>query len=374
MKHLQLLIKPASSLCNLRCAYCFYKDEAEHREIASHGIMSEETMECLIRKALQAAEESCTFGFQGGEPLLAGLDFYKAFVECAEKYRPPGLKVQYTIQTNGLLLDEEWMDFLEEHPFLLGVSLDGTMELHDRNRVDEKKNPTAARVLKVLRELKKREIPFNILCVLTRQGARHVEAIYEFFRKQGFLWQQYIPCLDPLEEPRGQRPWSLKPKDYGEALKKLFDLWFSDLQQGIPVSIRQFDNWYRVLSGGLPEACSMYGRCTMQNVIEADGSIYPCDFYALDEFYMGNIREEEFEELHRKALSKEAEFFKEAEKRDDNCPKCRWYPLCRGGCRRDLYEEGNRTHHYYCEAYREFFAYAIHRLEWLVSRSEGGLI
>ncbi len=159
------------------------------------------------------------------------------------------------------------------------------------------------------------------------------------------------------------------PKLYAQAMKKLFDLWFEDQRMGKPIYIRQFSNYLDILRGEQPEACAMYGRCSLQNVIEADGSVYPCDFYALDEYYMGNILETDFARLREEAQEERpGSFFESADRRDERCGRCRWYPLCRGGCRRDCVDEGERRRNYYCEAYQEFFEYVVERLEWLVSR------
>lgn len=370
MKELQLLIKPVSSACDLQCRYCFYKEEVTHRQKADCGIMSWETMEILIDKALKEAER-CVFGFQGGEPLLAGISFYRRFTSLVSHKKREGQQIYYTIQTNGVALDDKWIEFFKKEQFLLGISLDGVRRTHDENRVDHKGEGTFEKVFDNLNKLKEQKVPFHILCVLNAQTAERIEAIYRFFMKKGFYEQQYIPCLDPLGEvEEGKYPYSLTVKQYQVALQHLFDLWFEDKVRGIPVYIRQFDNYVAMLGGGQPEACSMYGKCSMQNIIEADGTIYPCDFYALDEYRMGNITDPAVDFKVLKEMSRDpqkAPFFTEAEKRDERCRLCRWYPLCRGGCRRDLIPFGDRSRNRYCEAYQQFFQTAIGRLEYLVS-------
>lgn len=168
MKHVQLMIKPASSNCNLRCSYCFYEDECKNREVHSYGFMKEEVLEKVVRKALDAAELSCTFGFQGGEPTLAGLEFYRKFIDYTKQYKKPETRLQFCLQTNGSLLNEEWGDFLKEHHFLVGISLDGTREIHDKNRRDGNGKETFGRVLKNAKMLQKKGVDVNILCVLTK--------------------------------------------------------------------------------------------------------------------------------------------------------------------------------------------------------------
>ena len=373
MIELQLLIKPVSSACNLNCRYCFYKDEAAKRAVADHGKMSEETMSAIVGKAL-AASQTCVFGFQGGEPTLAGLSYYRRFAELVEEKKRPEQKVAYTIQTNGVGLNEEWFSFLKEKEFLVGLSVDGVRKTHDENRVDYQGEGTFSQVFVCARKLEEYKIPFHVLCVLNARTASRIGAIYRFFGRKGFLRQQYIPCLDPVGEERGKEEWSLTPRMYGEALKELFDLWFQDQMAGRPVYIRQFENYVGMLTGAQPEACSMYGRCSMQNVIESDGSVYPCDFYAMDPCLMGNIRDPEadFERFLEQAAAGQGAggFFARPDQRDARCPKCRWYPLCRGGCRRDCHEEKGTLTNYYCEAYQDFFAYSISRLEYLAAHSQ----
>ena len=365
MKHLQMMIKPASSNCNLRCSYCFYEDECRNREIPSYGLMALDTLEILVKKALEEAEDSCTFGFQGGEPMLAGLSFFQKFIEFTEKYKKPETRLSFCIQTNGTLIDDDWAEFLKKNRFLVGISLDGIGEIHDRSRKDTQGKDTFKRVLKNAEFLQKKQVDVNILCVLTKQSARKIRSIYEFLKKHGFYYHQYIPCLDPLGEERGRRPWSLTPEYYGSALKELFDLWYKDIMEGHPVSIREFDNWLAMLQGNPPEACAQMGRCSMQNIVEANGDIFPCDFYVLDQYRAGNIQDEDFH-FGREDFS-EIDFLREGRERGRECPDCHWYPLCRGGCRRDYTEEGRN---YFCRAYQEFFPYAIERLERLAARGD----
>lgn len=380
MKRLQILIKPASGACNIDCRYCFYKAEAKTREHKDLRNMSRETMRLLVERAL-GATDSCLFGFQGGEPTLAGLEFYQDFTAYVEEKRRPGQEVLYTIQTNGIGLDEAWMEFLKTHGFLVGISLDGVRRSHDENRIDYEGNGTFSRVFETVERLKDWGIPFQILCVLNAQTAPRIGAIYRFFLRKGLYGQQYIPCMEPEGEGRRQpnslepegegrrRSYSLEPRELAQAMKTLFDLWFEDRLRGIPVSIRQFDNYVEMLAGGEPEACTMYGKCSMQNVVEADGTVYPCDFYAMDGFELGNLRDLDFEALAElDEGAGENPFFHEMTKRDDRCGACRWYPLCRGGCKRDCRKESGSWKNRYCEAYQEFFSYTIERLEYLAAR------
>ncbi len=353
---LSLMIKPASGACNLRCAYCFYCDEMENRGTASYGFMNRETMEVLIRKALQQAEGSCTFGFQGGEPTLWGLEYFQEFVECVKRQKRDDLEIFYFIQTNGYTLDDRWARFFQENRFLVGVSLDGTIHTHDRWRKNIRGEGTFRRVMEGIDSLNRYRVPFNILTVVTGDVARTADKVYRFLRKQGFDHLQFIPCMDPLGG-KEKSAYSLSGEEYGDFLCRIFDLWYDELCRGEQVWIRQFDNYVDMLSGYEPEACDMRGRCGKNYVIEADGSVYPCDFYALDQWKIGDIKREGWEEIDR---NREKKGFLEEIFLPEECRKCPWAALCRGGCRR--YREGEQGKHCFCAAYRKFFETCGERL------------
>ena len=359
-----LLIKPASGSCNLRCRYCFYADEMNLRSEPTRGFMSEETLEILVEKTLRQVSQTATFAFQGGEPTLAGLDFYRHLIDLEKKYNTKNAAVYNSIQTNGIVLDEEWAQFLHDNHFLVGLSLDGYEELHDENRKFPGGSGSFSRVMEAAGLLKRYQVDFNILTVVTAKSARRIRRIYRFFQEQGFAWQQYIPCIDPFEEDKGALSYSLTTDRYGKFLKDLFDDWYADWKAGRPVYNRTFENWIGILVGQRPEACSMNGVCSEQWVVEADGTVYPCDFYVLDEWKLGNIREHSFEEMNQKR--EELQFVALSRHVPEECRSCRWFPLCRNGCRRDrlLLPDGRTPGlNAYCSAYRDFFSYAYPRLE-----------
>lgn len=356
MPPINILIKPASSACNMACKYCFYRDVAEHREQAFEGMLSLQKMERVIRAGMEYADHSCSFAFQGGEPTLAGLDFYRGVVELQKKYARSGVEIHNAIQTNGMLIDEEWAVFLAENRFLVGLSLDGPAELHNLNRLDTVGEGTFNRVMRAARLMEKHGVEFNILCVVTGRNARSVEKNYRFYRRQGFRWLQFIPCLDSLEQQRGEEKYHLSAENYGDFLIRLFDLWYEDLQRGEYISIRHLDNWLSILLGGQPEVCSMTGQCAVQFVVEGDGGVYPCDFYVLDEWRMGTVGESSFAEMQRGEVA--ARFIQASLRVPNKCRRCRWYGLCRNGCRRNRMTllDGEVDRNCYCEAYQRFFS------------------
>ena len=364
MKHNTFLVKPASSLCNLRCRYCFYADELDNREIRSYGKMSVDTMHTIVEKAMEYGDYECTIAFQGGEPTLAGLDFYRDLVAYVTAHEnPKKLKIHYALQTNGYLINEEWAAFLGENHFLVGVSLDGLKEIHDRYRLDAAGKGTYQRVISAIRLLEKHQVEYNILTVVTAATARNGQKIYNYFKKNHFGYQQYIECLDPIGEEPGQHEYSLTPEKYGEFLKSMFDAWYLDMRSGTYVYNRYFENLMMIMAGQQPESCNMRGVCGKQWVFEADGSVYPCDFYALDQWRLGNIQENSFEEMDEKR--DELGFIQWSMRQQEDCQKCRWFGLCRNGCRRNrepvTAESTNRN--YFCKSYQMFFEYAYPRLE-----------
>lgn len=361
MPPVHILMKPASGLCNMRCKYCFYADEMENRSQASYGIMSRETLENVIRKVLTFAEGSCTIAFQGGEPTLAGLAFYRECLELEEKYNRKNVKISHALQTNGFLLDEEWCRFFAENHFLVGLSVDGIKATHDAFRRDGAGQDTYFRILDAAAQLKKAGADFNVLTVVNGKTAPKISRIYENYRKLGFAWQQYIACLDPVWEERGKQPYSLTPKVYGQFLIDLFELWYLDLQKGKQPYIRQFENYVGILMGRMPESCDQRGVCSFQTVVEADGSVYPCDFYCMDEYRVGNLNEDSFETMRQRLM--ESGFLQVSADYAGQCRACRYFTICRGGCRRHREQPGGATGvNYFCESYRMFFDACLPRL------------
>lgn len=358
-----VLIKPASGLCNMRCEYCFYCDEIENRTVKSYGMMSEETIQNLIKKALFQAENEICFAFQGGEPTLRGLEFFEKVIEYERRFNKNHVRILNTLQTNGYGLNEQWCAFFKKHSFLLGVSVDGTAVIHNRHRHDAAGSPTYERIKENLRLLDKYEVEYNILTVVTRQVAENIKEIYQEYRKNGWNFQQYIACLDPLGEEPGKREYSLTPKGYGKFLTELFQYWEKDWKKGRAPYIRQFENYIGILLGYPPESCEQSGVCSIQCVAEADGGAYPCDFYVLDEYRLGNYNEDGIQDFFAQETA--WNFVQESTKHAEECRHCQWYSLCRNGCRRHRIrdEKTGLYKNYFCESYRMFFAACAERMK-----------
>ena len=366
MPPIHLLIKPSSLECNMRCSYCFSFDIADNRSNASYGFMKSDTLEIIIKNALIEAEYQCTFAFQGGEPTMVGLSFYESVIEYANRYNTKRIKVNYAIQTNGYEIDREWAAFFAKHEFLVGLSLDGNKQIHDLYRSDRAGKGTYSKVMQTVQLFNHYGVSYNILTVITAQTAKKIGQIYGFFTRNNFLYQQYIPCHDPLDEKRGRHSYSLTPDLYEDFLCTLFDLWYNDFIRGKKISIRYFDNLIQMMMGYPPESCTMMGYCTRQIVVEADGSVYPCDFYVLDEYRLGNLKSDSFSQIEE--TRDRIRFIEPSLQRAHECRECKWHSLCRGGCRRDCEPYGKEQvlHNYYCSAYKKFFEYSIERMRKIV--------
>lgn len=355
MRSLAVMIKPASSLCNMRCSYCFYADEASMRSIKSFGIMKADILDTVIRRIFEYADEYVSIVFQGGEPTLAGLDFFRQAVDFIEKYNVHHIPCDLSVQTNGLLIDEDWCRFFRKNRFLVGLSLDGFPALHDANRLDAEGKGTFDRSVKALELFEKYGIEYSVLCVVTKKATQNARKLFQFFRKNGWQHVQFIPCLDPID---GQTyPWSLTAEDYGRFLCELFDCYYEAAYTGNPIDIRFFTNVILQLKGQPPESCGMSGVCVCSPTIEADGSVYPCDFYVLDDYRLGCIQDTSMKELLECDRAKS--FVEASLKLDAECPQCEYYGICRGGCRRERTADGkNRL----CKAFRLFYERNMTRL------------
>lgn len=297
MKYFNALIKPASSHCNMKCKYCFYHDISSKREIYCGDIMTNETSKMIIHKILNYFVEDVeiTFAFQGGEPTLAGIEYFKYFIDYVNSYKKEYHHIRYSIQTNSILLDEEWIKLFKNYQFLVGISLDGFKENHDKVRVLKNNKSTYELVMKNIQLLKDNNITYNILTVLTSSLSKH-------------------------------------PKEYFVFYKQLFPLWFNELNKGNNISFNYFDNLILLFNKQYPYQCGYLGYCSMQFVIESDGSVYPCDFYCLDSYKIGNMMEHDITQLIKSKIL--YQFVKEEKRISKLCQTCKFKGICNGNCKR----------------------------------------
>ena len=372
MPALHLTIKPVSSNCNLRCKYCFYHDLSYCHETPSKGLMRVEDIEHIMKKAFDYADGSLiTVSFQGGEPLLAGKDFFRNFSSIIAKHNSKRSIVHIALQTNGVLIDDEWCDIFIKNRYLIGVSIDGD---HVTNilRVDKKGNDTFEKTYSALKLLQSKKIDFNITTVVTKTVAENISRVYSFFRKNKFKHLHFVPCLKPMGSHNIDTPESfyaygdeeekLETEDfyidatiYEEFLKNAFSLYMRDYIDGKHTSIRLFDNFLRLAHSQKAEMCGMNGHCTPQYTIEADGEVYPCELYCTDDYSLGNIKDTDFTALENHPKAKA--FIEESFGIEDKCKDCTYYRLCKNGCKRERVSLDK------CTAYKGFFPYALPHLK-----------
>ena len=330
MKSVIIMIKPASSLCDMRCKYCFYADVASVRQVKSYGVMTEETLEgmmLMLGRELLAGDQ-LQFTFQGGEPTLAGLPFFRKFVTRASALS--GVKISYALQTNGLHIDEEWCGFLKKNNFLVGISLDLLPEAHDDVRVDSCGLGTYERVERSIEQMRRAGVDFNVLCTLTSRIAMEPRAVYENIARLGIEYTQFTPCLGELDGDASEH--ALTPKLFASFYTELFALWLEDYNRGVRRSIKLFDDIVNQMILARPTGCGMDGTCRAQLVVEADGSVYPCDFYCLDEYKLGSICEKTVTELLKS--DKVRAFVARSHRQPKLCSTCVYGGFCGGNCKR----------------------------------------
>ncbi len=359
---LGVLVKPASADCNLRCEYCFYHERGNDPYAADgrRHVMSERVLDRFLEEFLPLAGPQPNFGWQGGEPTVAGVEFFERVIERQQRFKDRRQSIANALQTNALLLDEDWAQFLHEHRFLVGVSLDGPVELHDRYRYDYGDSGTFSRVMKKIDLLRRHAVEFNILCVVNRLTAAKAETIFKFFTENGFQWLQFIPAVERDEKGR-LTPFSVTARQYGDFLCRVFDLWWQD---GKPtVSVRMFDEVLGVAMGQVPGSCQLNEVCGgLYVVVEYNGDVYPCDFFVEDRWRMGNIVETSLEEMLRgEAVHRFTQLKPNA---SGKCQACRFRGICHNGCPhyRSLGDGTFLNLDYLCEGYYKFYSYALPKL------------
>lgn len=369
MSQLNILIKPASGNCNMRCDYCFYQDEMCKREQANRGYMTEDTLKNVIRKTMLQADYQINYAFQGGEPTLCGLNFFKKVVAFQKQYNLHNIQVNNSLQTNGLNLTQEWCDFFSKNHFLIGISVDGTRALHNKYRHLTQGSLSAYdHICNSIRLLEQYHVDYNILTVITEDAAHQAANIYQNFKKNGWKNQQYIECLDPLYETENPFSYALQPHSYGVFLTELFDLWYKDVLLGHQPYIRRFENYISILAGFPPESCEQRGECGHQFVVESDGNTYPCDFYMLDAYLLGNFNTDRLPQMEQKR--EQIHFIERSRHLSSKCKACKYYALCRGGCQRSrIYVSAENAYiNRFCESYLYFFDHCYPRMQTLAQQ------
>ncbi|MBN2414850.1 anaerobic sulfatase maturase [bacterium] len=360
-----ILVKPAGPDCNLRCRYCFYLEKADYFHRTAGHRMSDEILEAMIRQTLAGCRGGVSFGWQGGEPTLMGLDFFKKAVAFQEQYGR-GLQVSNGLQTNGILLDEQWAAFLARYRFLVGLSLDGPEHVHDHYRRTAADGPTWKQVSDRAAMLLKKGVEVNAISVVSDYSVHYPEEIYTYFKSAGLTFMQFIPCveLDP-DHPTEAAPFAVDPSAFGTFLTTLFDLWWDDFDGIRPTtSIRYFEALFHAYVEAPPAMCTLQQECGTYIVVEHTGDVFSCDFYVDDDHRLGNVMEGDLAAMLNSP--RQRNFGKKKGIRHDDCQQCEWLTYCWGGCPKDrLNNPAGDGLSRLCPAYRMLLSHAHERMSGL---------
>ena len=353
-----LLIKPSGADCNLRCDYCFYLEKCGlYPESARHR-MDADTLQAIVEQMMVMGGLNPSFGWQGGEPTLMGLDFFRQVVDLQRRFGKIGQQVGNGFQTNGFLIDEEWAAFLAQYQFLVGLSLDGPQHVHDHYRRDRGGKGTWERVVYSAQRLRAHGAAVNCLAVVNDYSARFPEETYDFLRSEGFDFLQFIPIVEPDGAGQGAAPFSLSSEAFGDFFCRIFDRWVADFSDGLPmVSVRWFDSLLHTYVGLEAPECPMQDECGVYLCIEHNGDVYPCDFYVEPDLRLGNVHHDRLDHLLN---CEKMRIFARAKRRvPGQCACCRWWRQCRGGCVKDRQKDpGDGGMNHFCSGMRRFFEHA----------------
>lgn len=351
-----LLIKPASAVCNLDCAYCFYldRDADPYKELPARR-MTRETLKRLVDTYLFYSFPNATFAFQGGEPTLAGLDFFEDLVEFQKQYGRDGQNVSNALQTNGVLLDHNWAQLFREYNFLIGLSLDGPEEINDAYRFNKAGRGTWKQVIQGMEALQKSKVDFNILCVLNQANVSKPRELWDFYRGLGVDNLQFIPLAE-FNKDGSPMPFAITAEEYGRFLVEMFDLWWPHRRK---MRIRFFDNIAESVAGMKPGSCTLHETCDSYVVVEYNGDVYPCDFFVEGSWKLGNMTLDSWSEIARR--TRRYQFAQKKTLSHPECQVCEWQSICHGGCPKFRHGPNSQFEDldYFCQAYKMIYARAV---------------
>jgi uncharacterized protein len=401
MKHrFHAMVKPIGSLCNLNCTYCYYlhKEGLLHQPNAPR--MSDELLELHIRQYIEAQTgDEVVFSWQGGEPTLLGVDFFRKVVALEAKYKKPGQVIQNDLQTNGTLIDENWAVFLKQNNFLVGLSCDGPKKLHDLYRVSKGGQPTHDKVMAAARLLKKHGVPYNALCVVNRENAKYPLDVYRFLtRELGVRRVQLISCVEPkvFRDVAPQRwdpaslpvvgtpqakpgapdsvvtDWSVDPDDWGRFLSKVWDDWYARDYGKVHVDV--FETAVAQSLGMPAQRCITGEFCGKGMAVEHNGDVFSCDHYVYPEYLIGNIRE-----IHLGTMAycgKQKHFgFSKRDTLPQYCRQCPHLNLCWGECPKNRLvktPDGQVGLNYLCPGMKNFYTHIQRDMPEILDRVRKG--
>lgn len=361
-----VMAKPTGAACNLDCAYCFFlAKEALYPD--STFRMSDEVMESYIRQTLDAHRTpEVTIAWQGGEPTLMGLDFYRRAVAMVEQHRRPGTTIEHTIQTNGVLLDEEWCDFLREHNVLVGISIDGPRSMHDTYRRDKGGGPTFDKVIASVRLMQRKHVEFNVLCTVNDVNSQHPLEVYRFFRDElGARYIQFIPIVERINDDGGNllqqgrrvTDRSVNPEQFGRFLIDIFEEWVHrDVGE---VFVQLFDGVLMSWLRGHSSLCIFRPTCGDGVALEHNGDLYSCDHFVEPKHLLGNILKTPLVQLVNSDQQRRFGDDKQASL-PTYCRECAYLFACYGECPKNRFldtPDGEAGLNYLCAGLKAYFAH-----------------
>lgn len=364
------MVKPVGSLCNMRCKYCYYLDKAALYDYRQPQ-MDDRLLESYIRANIEGNNSPViAFAWHGGEPLLAGKEFFRKAVALQQKYAE-GKTVENSIQTNGLLVDDEWCQIFRDNNFLVGVSIDGPEHIHDAHRVDAGGNPTFARVMKGIERLYRNRVEYNTLTTVNIHSEGRGAEVYKFLR-QISVFMQFLPVAELLCDGRVQSPenegadvapWSVSAKGFGQFMCDIFDVWVkNDVGRRY---VQLFDATLALMVGVQPSVCSLCETCGSGLTVEHNGDVYCCDHFVYPEYKIGNIHTDHLADLaycdrqFEFGVAKRALLPRE-------CRHCKFYNLCHGECPKHRFiadNTGEYGKNYLCDGYRMFYEHTAADME-----------
>ena len=378
------MVKPIGSACNLDCNYCYYRDKADIYNNAM-PLMSDELLEIYIKQYIEgASQQNISFCWHGGEPLMAGLAFFRKAVELQKKYAGDKV-IENTLQTNGILVNDEWCSFFADNNFLVGLSLDGPEDIHTAFRRDCGGAPTFSRVMKAVEMFTRTGVDFNILATVNKRSEGRGAEVYKFLRSLS-RYMQFLPVVEYVKERPGLRPlivspdeedaveapWSVSAEGYGEFMCAVFDEWIKRDVGNCFVQL--FDVTLANWCGVPPSLCAFCDTCGDGLVVEHNGDVYSCDHFVYPEYRLGNIKEKSIVEMYR---SEEQQAFGR-DKREAlpmECKRCSYYFLCKGECPKHRFgyaKNGEPYMNVLCEGYKMFFRHSDPYMRYMKSLLDKG--
>lgn len=382
------LAKPAGARCNLNCTYCFYLEKETLYPDRASPAMPEAMLEDFIRRYIEAQPgDSVVFAWQGGEPTVLGVDYFRRVVDLQQQFAD-GKTIENAFQTNGTLLDDAWCAFFKENNFLVGLSIDGPEEQHNTYRLNKGGKGSFKQVMRGLEYLLKHGVDFNTLTVLHNKNADDPVGTYRFLKQIGSRYQQYIPIMERVGREESENglslvspmfsgkaevtEWSIAPDQYGRFITETFDDWVRrDVGR---VFVQLFDATLSVWTGQGPGLCLFDETCGRGPVLEANGDVYVCDHYVFPHYKLGNIIENDLAALVDGG-QQQAFGLEKSKSLPQQCLKCDVRFACNGGCpkhRIEVTEDGEPGLNYFCPAYKDFFRHTAPSMRFMAGELKSG--